>query len=182
MQLFSLIVSLTITVVIASGRCPSKSLQIGMPGKLIDSLLFHTFTLQCSLPFPPLGHPWHQENGDSFSKRSTQLECRNCKWYCTTYWSVKTWLNDFIVRLADFPQGLSMFGLRILPTLPQPRRPSYRLQAQILVAFQVYNEILPYMQKAGDTWDISPQIFFGFSAKFEAENAKSILHPSHRLR
>ena len=68
--------------------------------------------------------------------------------------------------LTDFPQGLSMFGLRILPTLPQPRRPSYRLQAQILVAFQVYNEILPYMQKAGDTWDISPQIFFGFSAKF----------------
>ena len=54
MQLFSLIVSLTIVVVIASGRCPSKSLQIGMPGKLIDSLLFHTFTLQCSLPFPPL--------------------------------------------------------------------------------------------------------------------------------
>ena len=25
-------------------------------------------------------------------------------------------------------------------------------------------------------------IFFGFSAKFQAENAKSILHPSHRLR
>ena len=23
-----------------------------------------------------------------------------------------------------------------------------------------------YMQKAGDSWDISPQIFFGFSAKF----------------
>ena len=81
MQLFSLIVSFTITVVIASGRCPSKSLKIGKPGKLIDSLLFHTFTLQCSLPFPPLGHPWHQENGGSFSKRSIQLEWRNCKWY-----------------------------------------------------------------------------------------------------
>ena len=39
-----------------------------------------------------------------------------------------------------------------------------------------------YMQKAGDTCDISPQIFFGFSAKFQAENAKSILYPSHRLR
>ena len=57
MQLFSLIVSLTITVVVGSGRCPSKSLQIGKPRKLIDSLLFHTFTLRCSLPFPPLGHP-----------------------------------------------------------------------------------------------------------------------------
>ena len=27
-----------------------------------------------------------------------------------------------------------------------------------------------------------PAIFFGFSANFQAENAKSILHPSHRLR
>ena len=104
MQLFSLIVSLTIVVVIASGRCPSKSLQIGKPRKLIYSLLFHTFTLQCSLPFPPLDHPWHQENGDSFSKHSIQLEWRNCKWYCTTYWSVKTWLNDFIVpQYGRFP-------------------------------------------------------------------------------
>ena len=45
--------------------------------------------------------------------------------------------------MTDFTQGLSMFGLRIPPTLQQPRLHSYQLPAQILVAFQVYNEILP---------------------------------------
>ena len=45
--------------------------------------------------------------------------------------------------LTDFPQGQSMFGLRIPSTLQQPRLPSYRLPAQVLVAFQVYDEILP---------------------------------------
>ena len=45
--------------------------------------------------------------------------------------------------LTDFTQGRSMFGLRIPPTLQQPRRPSYQIPVQVLVAFQVYNEILP---------------------------------------
>ena len=31
-------------------------------------------------------------------------------------------------------------------------------------------------------WRFYLRKFFGFSAKFQAENAKSILHPSHRLR
>ena len=31
-------------------------------------------------------------------------------------------------------------------------------------------------------WRLCLRKFFGFSAKFQAENAKSILHPSHRLR
>ena len=51
--------------------------------------------------------------------------------------------NDFIAPETDFPQGRNMFGLRIPPTLQQPNLPSYQLRAQVLVAFQVYYEILP---------------------------------------
>ena len=36
--------------------------------------------------------------------------------------------------------------------------------------------------KSGGQLGYIPANFFGFSAKFQAENAKSILHPSHRLR
>ena len=36
--------------------------------------------------------------------------------------------------------------------------------------------------KSGRLWRYISANFFGFSAKFKAENAKSILHPSHRLR
>ena len=50
---FAHLVSLESVVAIASGRCPSKTLQIRKP----ENLLFHTFTLKCSLPHPPLGHP-----------------------------------------------------------------------------------------------------------------------------
>ena len=106
MQLFSLIVSLTIVVVIASGRCTSRlcKLESLKTSWFLIIPHFNITMLNCSLPFPPVGHPWHQENGASFSKHSIQLEWRNCKWCCTTYWSVKTWLNDFIVPGFDrFP-------------------------------------------------------------------------------
>ena len=42
--------------------------------------------------------------------------------------------------------------------------------------------VLPIHAKSGRLWRYISAIFFGFSAKFQAENAKSILHPSHRLR
>ena len=41
---------------------------------------------------------------------------------------------------------------------------------------------LPIHAKSGGQLGYIPANFFGFSAKLQAENAKSILHPSHRLR
>ena len=40
-----------------------------------------------------------------------------------------------------------------------------------------------YMQKAGDSWDISPQIFLDFPQNFRLRTRNQYLvHPSHRLR
>ena len=145
MQLFSLIVSLTSVVVIASGRCPSKSLQNGKPENLLItyySTLLHynahcLFLLQVTrdirrmeTAFPSIQFNWNEGivSGIVQLIDLSKLD------------SIMTLSSQ---SLTDFPQGLSMFGLRIPPTLQQPRLPSYRLPAQILVAFQVYNEILP---------------------------------------
>ena len=144
MQLFPLIVSLTITVVIASCRCPSKSLQIEKPKKLLIpyySTLSHQnahclFLLQVTRDiwrmestFPSIQFNW---NEGIVSNIVRLIDLSKLDSMTLTSHS-----------LTDIPQGRSMFGLRIPPTLQQPRRPSYQIPVQVLVAFQVYNEILP---------------------------------------
>ena len=71
--------------------------------------------------------------------------------------------------LTDFPQGRSMFGLRIPPTQQQPRLPSYQLPSQVLVALQVYNEILPAVYLSCQPhWEEKLQGFLDFKVDISA--------------
>ena len=116
------------------------------------------------------GQPWQFEERRSATKTAMQTQVAPT---CVSCWHVDVPIRD--------KRSRQHWDWDSWPTLELARLTSKHYDTQALM-ISAKSSLGAYMQKAGDCWDISPQIFFGFSAKFYAENAKSIMHPSHRLR
>ena len=90
-------------------------------------------------------------NPDVSLLHSSSLTCLNCPSSCT--WTLRTCLLDYICTAVS--------------SLPNSKQRTDVEQQGITWALTWWKRKSPtYMQKAGDTWDISPQFFLDFPQNF----------------